>query len=129
MHKSVDNHNPTCYTSYIDKERGNNMEKALLLQIQQRIELIDKKGEYDLSNALESLRYLMSEYNGVTFSKKVTFKEWYNEQKRIWLDGSGAVTDIDFWVGDVEELSNTDILNSDYELFDKYFNMVLDDIK
>lgn len=71
----------------------------------------------------------MSEYNDVSFSKKVTFKEWYNEQKQIWLSGSSVVTDIDYWVGDVEELWNTDILNSDYELFDKYFNMVLDNLK
>lgn len=106
-----------------------NTKQTLLKQIMERIELLDKKGEYDLSNALESLRYLMSEYNDVSFSKNVTFKEWYNEQKQIWLNGSSAVTDIDFWVGDVEELWNADILNSDYELFDKYFNMVLDDLK
>lgn len=103
--------------------------QTLLKQIMERIEVLDKKGEYDLSNALESLRYLVSEYDDVSFSKKVTFKEWYNEQKRIWLNGSGPVTDIDFWVRDVEELWNADILNSDYELFDKYFNLVLDDIK
>jgi len=42
------------------------------------------------------------------------------------LYGSGSVTDIDYWVSDIEELSGTDILTSDYELFDKYFNLVLD---
>jgi len=105
------------------------MEQTLLEQIKERIEVLDEKEEYDLSNAWESLKYLMREYDDVSFSKKVTFKEWYNEQKQIWLNGSGAVTDIDFWVGDVEELWNTDILNSDYELFDKYFNSVLDNLE
>ena len=102
------------------------MTKTLQEQITDRIEELDKKEEYDLSNAWESLKYLMNEYSDVSFSKKITFKEWYNEQKQIWLHGSGSVTDIDYWIGDVEGLCNADILTSDYELFDKYFNLVLD---
>lgn len=106
------------------------MEQTLLEQIKERIEVLDEKEEYDLSNAWESLKYLMLEYDDyVPLSKKTTFKEWYNEQKQIWLYGSGAVTDIDYWVSDIEELCGTDILTSDYELFDKYFNSVLDNFK
>lgn len=102
------------------------MAKTLSEKIKERIEELDKKEEYDLSNAWESLKYLMREYDDVSFSKKTTFKEWYNEQKQIWLNGSSSVTDIDYWVSDIEELNGTDILTSDYELFDKYFNLVLD---
>jgi len=105
------------------------MEQTLLEKIKERIEILDEKEEYDLSNAWESLKYLMREYDDVSFSKKTTFKEWYNEQKQIWLHGSGAVTDIDYWVSDIEELGGTDILISDYELFDKYFNSVLDNFE
>jgi len=105
------------------------MTQTLLEQIKERIEVLDEKKEYDLSNAWESLKYLMHEYDDVSFSKKVTFKEWYEEQKQNWLYGSGAVTDVDYWVGDIEELNGTDILTSDYELFDKYSNSVLDDLK
>ena len=105
------------------------MEQTLLEQIKERIGVLNKEGEYDLGNAWESLKYLMREYDDVSFSKKVTFKEWYNEQKQVWLNGSGSVTDIDYWVSDIEELNGTDILTSDYELFDKYFNSVLDNLK
>ena len=102
------------------------MDKTLVEQIKERIGVLDEKKEHDLSNAWESLKYLMQEYDDVSFSKKVTFKEWYNEQKQNWLYGSGAVTDIDYWVSDIEELGGTDILTHDYELFDKYFNLILD---
>jgi len=103
------------------------MEQTLLEQIKERIEILDEKEEYDLSNAWESLKYLMREYDDeVPNDKKTTFKEWYNEQKQVWLNGSGSVTDIDYWISDIEELNGTDILTSDYELFDKYFNLVLD---
>jgi len=102
------------------------MDKTLVEQIKERIGVLDEKKEHDLSNAWESLKYLMQEYDDVSFSKKVTFKEWYNEQKQNWLYGSGAVTDIDYWVSDIEELGGTDILTRDYELFDKYFNLILD---
>lgn len=105
------------------------MDKTLLEQIKERIGVLDEKKEYDLSNAWESLKYLIQEYDEAPFSKKVTFKEWYNEQKQNWLYGSGAVNDIDYWVSDIEELSGTDISTSDYELFDKYFNLVLDNLK
>jgi len=52
------------------------MEQTLLEQIKERIEVLDEKEEYDLSNEWESLKYLMREYDDVSFSKKVTFKEW-----------------------------------------------------
>jgi len=105
------------------------MIKTLQEQITDRIEELDLKEEYDLSNAWDSLKYLRNEYDDYSFytgDKALTFKEWYEAQKQTWLYGSGSVTDIDYWVSDIEELSGTDILTSDYELFDKYFNLVLD---
>ena len=105
------------------------MIKTLQEQITDRIAELDLKEEYDLSNAWESLKYLRNEYDDYLFyagDKAVTFKVWYEAQKQNWLYGSGSVTDIDYWVSDVEQLWTTDITTEDFTLFDNYFNSVLD---
>lgn len=105
------------------------MEQTLLEQIKERIEVLNKKDEYDLGNAYDDLNSLIDYYNDdETINKQQSFKSWYRLEKNRQLQGIGVTSDITYWIGGVDNLWTTDISEEDFTLFDNYFNSVLDNL-
>ena len=86
-----------------------------------RVATLNAQGEFDLGNAWESLNYLLDEYQEE--KSNVSFSDWLDNVKEYTLSES-AVSDVDYWISDLINLSNTGVSDNDLDLIDNYINLI-----
>ena len=82
---------------------------------------LNEQGEFYLGNAWESLNYLLDEYQEE--KSNVSFSDWLDNVKEYTLSES-AVSDVDYWISDLINLSNTGVSDDDLDLIDSYINLI-----
>ena len=95
--------------------------KELKNAIINRVATLNEQGEFDLGNAWESLNYLLDEYQEE--KSNVSFSDWLDNVKEYPLSES-AVSDVDYWISDLINLSNTGVSDDDLALIDNYINLI-----
>ena len=95
--------------------------KELKNVIISRVDALNKQGNFDLGNAWESLNYLLDEYQEE--KSNVSFSDWLDNVKEYTLSGS-AVSDVDYWISDLINLSNTDVSDDNIDLIDSYIKLI-----
>ena len=86
-----------------------------------RVATLNAQGEFYLGNAWESLNYLLDEYQEE--KSNVSFSDWLDNVKEYTLSES-AVSDVDYWISDLINLSNTGVSDDDLDLIDSYINLI-----
>ena len=86
-----------------------------------RVAALNEQGEFDLGNAWEGLNYLLDEYQ--LEKSNVSFSDWLDNVKEYTLSES-AVSDVDYWISDLINLSNTGVSDDDLALIDNYINLI-----
>ena len=95
--------------------------KELKNTIINRVDALNEQGDFGLGNAWESLNYLLDEYQEE--KSNVSFSDWLDNVKEYTLSES-AVSDVDYWISDLLNLSNTGVSDNDLDLIDSYINLV-----
>ena len=95
--------------------------KELKNVIISRVDTLNEQGNFDLGNAWESLNYLLDEYQEE--KSNVSFSDWLDNVKEYTLSGS-AVSDVDYWISDLINLSNTDVSDDNIDLIDSYIKLI-----
>lgn len=86
-----------------------------------RIDTLNEQGDFDLSNAWESLNYLLDEYRLEKID--VSFSDWLGNVKKYTLS-ENAVSDVDYWISDLINLSNTGVSDDDLDLIENYIDLI-----
>ena len=86
-----------------------------------RVDTLNEQGNFDLGNAWESLNYLLDEYQEE--KSTVSFSDWLDNVKEYTLSES-AVSDVDYWISDLINLSSTDVSDNDLDLINNYINLI-----
>lgn len=79
---------------------------------------LDKQEEYDLSNALLSLNYLMETYEEERKDDE-TFQQWYDKLYDFWVEAGEDGSEVYDWVADVSRASSN-MDTEDVKLLDSY---------
>ena len=95
--------------------------KELKNTIINRVDALNEQGDSGLGNAWESLNYLLDEYQEE--KSNVSFSDWLDNVKEYTLSES-SVSDIDYWISDLINLSNTGVSDNDLDLIDNYINLI-----
>lgn len=84
---------------------------------------LDKQEEYDLSNALLSLNYLMETFEDEREDDE-TFQQWYDKLYNVWANSSEDGSEVYDWIADVSRASSN-MDTEDVKLLESYIEGIV----
>lgn len=98
------------------------MLEELNAKLVNRIAELNKLDQYDLGNAYNDFNYLVDYY--LEEDTNQTFTEWCKSENSI-----AVLSDIIYWLDTVNNLSEADISDDDYELINDYIEAFVDELE
>lgn len=98
------------------------MLEELNTKLVKHIEEETEEGRFDLGNAYNDFNSLVDYYKEVDTNQ--TFTEWCKSE-----NSTDVLSDITYWLDTVNNLSDADISDDDYELINDYIEAVVDTLE